>query len=413
MEVSAASRPPIMAIRSPRLFLAVLAFSMSFATASEFMVSATLQSLAAAFQSSSTEISWLLASYALSYVLAAPFLGYVSDRIDRVRLFRGALFLFSLAEAGMALSPSISTAISLRILSGMASAALIPTSLVLITELFRPDKQTGAMGTVMFGVACGIAVGPALAGILTDSLSWRAPFLMTSTGSVLCLGASLFSMPTYSARREPRHHSTTNWYANFRIVRPLLTRSACNGAGVSAFLISGEVLRWRYDLGATEIGFTIMAFGLGIAAGNVSVGWLRRRCQSEENALALATIVLASAITAFMLTDKSLILSFFLMIFWGAALGAIAPLNTVILAARAGTDKGAALAFAETLDNIFVLVAVPIITGVLMTGGAGPAMVAISIGLMLGISLALGDAFLTKKQRNSHQLPDKYNPLGE
>jgi len=156
-----------------------------------------------------------------------------------------------------------------------------------------------------------------------------------------------------------------------------------------------------------------MAFGLGIAAGNVSVGWLRRRCQSEENALALATIVLASAITAFMLTDKSLILSFFLMIFWGAALGAIAPLNTVILAARAGTDKGAALAFAETLDNIFVLVAVPIITGVLMTGGAGPAMVAISIGLMLGISLALGDAFLTKKQRNSHQLPDKYNPLGE
>ena len=59
MEVSAASRRPIMAIRSPRLFLAVLAFSMSFAAASEFMLSATLRSLAAAFRSSPTDTSWL------------------------------------------------------------------------------------------------------------------------------------------------------------------------------------------------------------------------------------------------------------------------------------------------------------------------------------------------------------------
>src|SRR5690348_8892891 len=64
-----------------RMLLAVLSMSVFFVGASEFMLSAMLNPLGAAFGTDPVHIAWLISSYAFAYAVAAPFLGFLSDRI--------------------------------------------------------------------------------------------------------------------------------------------------------------------------------------------------------------------------------------------------------------------------------------------------------------------------------------------
>jgi hypothetical protein len=54
---------------------------------SEFMLSAMLNPLSVAFDTDSTSIAWLISSYAFAYASAAPFLGYLSDRINAAAFY--------------------------------------------------------------------------------------------------------------------------------------------------------------------------------------------------------------------------------------------------------------------------------------------------------------------------------------
>lgn len=151
----------------------------------EFMLSSMFPPIAKAFDTSIDKVSFLISAYALAYALAAPVLGYFSDRINKVKLLLLALVLFSMDGIAIAFSPTIEVAISLRILGGVASAVIIPTVFSLVSDLVPHKNQASAMGGVMLGMTLGIALGPVLAGSLNDFIHWRAPFIFCAIGCLI------------------------------------------------------------------------------------------------------------------------------------------------------------------------------------------------------------------------------------
>lgn len=121
---------------------------------------------------------------------------------------------------------------------------------------------------------------------------------------------------------------------------------------MTAFLLSEEV-RQRYGFGPGEVGLTVMAFGAGLGIGNMSAGFLRHLCRREEVSLVIIIALLTSSITVFILFPVPLIGTLACLAVWGAALGAGAPLSTVILAARAGQNKGMVLALLSITSPFF------------------------------------------------------------
>jgi DHA1 family inner membrane transport protein len=93
--------------RSSRMLLLVLALSVYFVGSAEFMLSSMLSPLAQAFRTSPEGAAWLISSYACSYAVAAPVLGYFSDRVNRGRLLLVALLLFAVDAVGIVFSPSL------------------------------------------------------------------------------------------------------------------------------------------------------------------------------------------------------------------------------------------------------------------------------------------------------------------
>ena len=379
-----------------RPFLAILALAVFFVGASEFMLSAMLGPLAEAFRTSPARASWLISGYAFTYALAAPILGYLSDRIDRVRFLLFALLAFAIDGIGIAFSPTIEIAMVLRVFGGLASAVIIPTAFALVSEIVPRERQAGAMGLVMLGMTFGIALGPALAGVLTEWAGWRLPFLMSASGCVL---AFIIGSRTTPGNYSPLFARTTvhfHWMKKWNLMRPLIAKGAWNGTGVAAFLLSGEMLKQRYNLNTAEIGVTVTAFGFGLGIGNLSAGWIRRMCGREEISLIAITALLALSIAAFTTVALPFIGAVTCLILWGLALGAGAPSSTTILAERSGHSKGIVLAFAETLNNVTIFAVLPAAIRSIDRGDNISLILVLGTGLFVGIILTLIDGFLSR-----------------
>ncbi|CBJ81473.1 Putative major facilitator superfamily (MFS) transporter [Xenorhabdus bovienii str. Jollieti] len=376
----------------PRFILSVLALAVFFIGTTEFMLSPMLKPLAGVFKTTLDNVAWLVSGYAFSYALAAPFFGWLSDRVNRRRLLLISLLFLMFDGLALTFAQNLSTAIGLRIFGGIASAALIPTTFALIAELFPLQKQASAMGLVMLGMTAGIAGGPIFAGILTELFDWRAPFLVNAAGCLLVFVLGRTCIPIQAPVERIKHQMVTfksmfQWVRQKNLMIFLIAKGFWNGTAVSALILAGEVLRKHYEIGTGTIGISISTFGIGLGLGNLSVGMVKRLGLRDELILLLAIVLLSSATTAFMLMPLSLPFSLSCLIVWGSALGLAAPISTVILANRAKQHKGQVLAVSESLNNLMILLLFPI-AAMLMTHH-GIAVTMLMLGFILIISIVL------------------------
>ncbi|WP_416775751.1 MFS transporter [Xenorhabdus budapestensis] len=401
----------ILPIVSP-LILPIFSFAVFFIGATEFMLSPMLKPLAEAFETTTDKAAWLVSSYALAYALSAPIFGWLSDRISRYKLLLASLLFLSLDGLALTITPNLEIAIGLRIFGGIASAALIPTIFALVADIFPLHKQTSAMGIVMLGMTAGIAVGPVFAGVLTEVFNWRIPFLMSAIGCILLfiLSRNVLSrkLPLNLKRNSFQNHRigkteiTFQWIYQENLIRPLIAKGFWNGTAVSAFILTGEVLRRHYDLETDAVGISVSAFGIGLGLGNLSVYFVKRLRIREECMLLLAVITLFAASSAFMLLPLSLFFSLSCLMLWGCALGLAAPVSTSILANRAKRNKGQILAVSESLNNLAILFLLPIATMQLTQHGIATAMIILGSCLIIAIGLILRD-FLVTASLNRNQ----------
>ncbi|HDU8701131.1 TPA: MFS transporter [Morganella morganii subsp. morganii] len=313
--------------------LPVLAFTVFFTGVTEFMVSPMLTPLAAAFDVTPAQASWLIAVYTLSYALAAPMLGRLSDRIGRYRMLRAALLLFVADGIALALAPCFSVAVGLRILGGLASAALIPSVFALIAEQFPHDRQASAMGLVMTGMTAGIISGPVIAGWLTVRCGWYAPFLLTAAGSLVMWIACCFVFRGVS-RVSSQPSIRPGKYYSPALSGLIAAKGLWNGTAVVMFVLSGELLRDRFGLNTETIGLISAIFGGGLLTGNLLMPLFRRLSGTDTRLLLISLIVMSVMIAA--------------------------PVSTAIIAEHAGTRKGEALALSESMNNLSIFILLPV-----------------------------------------------------
>lgn len=145
----------------------------------------------AAFGASPRETNWLLVAYQLTNVGLILLAGQIADNVDRRLMFSVALVVFTIASAGLALSPNIETMIALRTLQGLASAALLCNTAVLLSAVFPAARLSTAMAIYIASFSIAQVAGPLVGGVITDNFGWRWNFASTVPISVAALVAGL------------------------------------------------------------------------------------------------------------------------------------------------------------------------------------------------------------------------------
>jgi DHA2 family multidrug resistance protein-like MFS transporter len=125
-------------------------------------------------------------------------MGTLGDRIGRRKLLLiggSAFAVLSLVDA-YAVNPQM--LIIGRALLGIAGATLMPSTLALISNMFRDDRQRGT--AIAIWATCqftGGALGPVLAGFLLQRFWWGSVFLIALPAVALLLIAGPFLLPEY------------------------------------------------------------------------------------------------------------------------------------------------------------------------------------------------------------------------
>ncbi|WUN35825.1 MFS transporter [Kitasatospora sp. NBC_00315] len=125
------------------------------------------------------DLQWIVTAFALGAAGFSLLFGRVADLFGRRRVFLTGLAVLAAASlvGGLATTPTV--LLVARVAQGLATAAVTPAGLALLTTAF-PDGPLRARALGLNGalMSAGFTSGAVLGGLLTDLLSWRWAFFV-------------------------------------------------------------------------------------------------------------------------------------------------------------------------------------------------------------------------------------------
>ncbi|MEU1123602.1 MFS transporter [Streptomyces sp. NPDC005899] len=170
----------------PGIALAVIAACQLMVVLDATIVNIALPHIQEALSFSTTDLSWVLSSYTLTFGGLLLLGGRAGDVLGRRRVFMTGILLFTLASLLGGLAQEPWQLLAARALQGVGGAIASPTSLALITTTFpEGPARNRAFGVFAAVSAGGGAIGLLAGGMLTEWLDWRWVFFVNVPIGVL------------------------------------------------------------------------------------------------------------------------------------------------------------------------------------------------------------------------------------
>jgi MFS family permease len=170
-----------------------VAAAVAIAFADSSIVVLALPELYGRFHTTITGVSWVITAYNLAVAVAALALVLFAHRVDAGKLLGAGLVVFLAASIGCAASQSLAFLIAARSVQGIGAALLLAGSLPVLGA-----RQWTIVGTF------GLALGPALGGVLTQAFDWRAIFVAQAPVAALGLVGTIRAHPHAVVDERPR-----------------------------------------------------------------------------------------------------------------------------------------------------------------------------------------------------------------
>lgn len=172
------------------------------------ILNVALPTLVRDLHATTSQLQWIVDSYAM--VLAGLLLtgGSLADRLGRRLFFITGLAVFATGSVAATLAGSAAELIAARAVMGAGAALTIPSSLSIISDVFRdPAGRAKAIGAWGATIGLGIALGPIAGGLLLGSFWWGSIFLVNVPIAAAAIGGALLVVPSSSnpaaARPDP------------------------------------------------------------------------------------------------------------------------------------------------------------------------------------------------------------------
>ena len=151
------------------------------------IVNVALPTLADEFGVPVTDVEWIVVGYLLALATAIPAAGWLSDRFGSKRVFLGSLTVFTVASGLCGIAPSLDTLVAARLLQGLGAGLITPVGIAILFRAYPLAERATAAAAVVGVAVIAPATGPALGGIIVDSVSWRWIFYVNLPIGILAV----------------------------------------------------------------------------------------------------------------------------------------------------------------------------------------------------------------------------------
>jgi len=177
--------------------LAVLVVSLLVVVLDNTVLNIALPTIQSDLDASQSELVWSIDSYILVFASLLFTWGVVGDRYGRKKVLMIGLLIFAVASAACAFSASPGMLIGFRALMGIGGAAVLPTTLAIITVVFPPHERGRAIGMWAGAVGAAVALGPVLGGTLLAHPNWFHWLTGNDWGSVFLINVPIVAVGLY------------------------------------------------------------------------------------------------------------------------------------------------------------------------------------------------------------------------
>lgn len=166
------------------------------------IVNISLPVMSKQFNCTLDEIEWVITVYMLSFSILMPLTNWLKNRIGFFNLYIGAISLFTLGSLMCALSTSLDSLLTARVVQALGGGAMAPTSMAIISYVFPARVRGTVLGWWGLGNLVGPAIGPTLGGILTEKFGWPSIFYINLPIGILTVALAFRYLGVL--RKQPR-----------------------------------------------------------------------------------------------------------------------------------------------------------------------------------------------------------------
>ena len=144
---------------------------------------------------SQSDLEWAINSYTLIFAGLLFTWGLLADRVGRKRILMLGMVLFGISSLLTAYAQSPGELIAARAAMGFSGAAIMPSTLAIIANVFPRHEQPKAIGIWSGSVGLAIAIGPIVGGALLNSFWWGSVFLINVPITAIAFVVMLVLLP--------------------------------------------------------------------------------------------------------------------------------------------------------------------------------------------------------------------------
>jgi EmrB/QacA subfamily drug resistance transporter len=231
--------------------LLVLSASVFLVVVDNLIINVALPTLQGELDASTSDLQWIVDSYALVFACLLLAGGGIGDRLGRKRALQIGLVAFATCSGFAAFADSSGQLILWRGAMGIGAALVFPATLAIITNLFiDPIERAKAIGVWSAVSGMAVAFGPVVGGFLLEHFWWGSVFLVNLPIVAIALTVGHFLIP------DSRDRSATS----FDMVGLCLSVVA---VGTLVFTVI-ESPHWGWGSSASNTGFAIAAVALAM-----------------------------------------------------------------------------------------------------------------------------------------------------
>ncbi|TFE47359.1 MFS transporter [Streptomyces sp. ICN441] len=196
-----------------------------------------------------SDLQWLVGVYSIGMASATMISATLADVLGQKIVYVVSLSVYIACSLGAALTSSVLVLVATRGVQGVSAAAVIVTSLALVSRVSTAwGARTRAVGIWVAVGSVAVALGPPVGGVLDQLMGWRGLFMATVPLCFVVLAITFRFVP----ESQRVHIRRFDWPGQFFFIATV--------ASLAFVMIQGPSFGWHSSITLSLLGLSLVGF---------------------------------------------------------------------------------------------------------------------------------------------------------